>query len=37
VIDGSYERAVEIVSQVVAITQYPMEVRRVMDETPPQE
>ncbi|GID27870.1 YciI family protein [Paractinoplanes brasiliensis] len=37
VIEGGYERAVEIVSQVVAVTQYPMEVRRVMDETPPGE
>jgi hypothetical protein len=37
VIEGSYERAIEIVSQVVAVTQYPMEVRRVMDETPPQD
>ncbi|WP_433369795.1 YciI family protein [Actinoplanes sp. CA-142083] len=37
VIEGSHERAVEIVSQVVAVTRYPMEVRRVMDETPPQE
>jgi hypothetical protein len=36
VIDGTHERAVEIVSRVVAVTEYPMEIRRVMDE-PPQE
>jgi hypothetical protein len=37
VIEGTYERAVEITSQVVAVTGYPMEVRRVMDEPPPQD
>ena len=35
VIEGTEERAVEIVSQVVAYTGAPMEVRRVMDEPPP--
>ena len=34
IIEGSYERAVEIASRVVAVTEYPMEVRRVMDEPP---
>ncbi|WP_243706510.1 YciI family protein, partial [Micromonospora sp. KC721] len=34
VIEGSYERAVEIASQVVAVTEFPMEVRRIMDEPP---
>jgi hypothetical protein len=33
IIEGSHERAIEIASQVVAVTEYPMEVRRVMDET----
>jgi hypothetical protein len=33
IIEGSYERAVEIVSQVVAVTEYPMEIRRVMDQS----
>jgi hypothetical protein len=37
IIEGSYERAVEIASQVVAVTHYPMEVRQVMDEAPPQD
>jgi hypothetical protein len=37
VIEGSYERAVEIAAQVVAVTEYPMEVRRVMDEPPAQD
>jgi hypothetical protein len=36
IIDGDHERAVEIASQVVAVTQYPMEIRRIMDEPPPQ-
>lgn len=36
VVEAGYERAVEIASQVVAVTQYPMEVRRVMDEPPEQ-
>ena len=32
IIDGTEDRALEIVSQVVAYTGYPMEVRRIMDE-----
>jgi hypothetical protein len=36
IIEGSHERAIEIASQVVAVTEYPMEVRRVMDETAPE-
>lgn len=36
VVEWTPERAVEIASQVVGVTEYPMEVRRVMDE-PPQE
>jgi hypothetical protein len=35
VIEGTEERAVEIVSEVVAYTGVPMEIRRVMDEPPP--
>ncbi len=34
ILDGTEERALEIVSQVVAYTGYPMEVRRIMDEPP---
>jgi hypothetical protein len=34
IIEGSHDRAVEIVSQVVAVTEFPMEIRRVMDEPP---
>jgi hypothetical protein len=33
IIEGSHERAVDIVSQVVAVTEYPMEIRRIMDES----
>jgi len=33
IIEGSHERAVEIASQVVAVTEYPMEIRRVMDQS----
>jgi len=35
-VDVSEERAIEIASQVVAYTEYPMEVRRIMhgDDTP---
>jgi hypothetical protein len=33
VIEGSHERAVEIALQVVAVTEYPMEIRRVMDQS----
>ena len=36
IIEGGYQRAVEIASQVVAVTRYPMEVRRIMDEPPQQ-
>ena len=36
IIEGSHERAIDIVSQVVAVTGYPMEIRRVMDEPPEQ-
>jgi len=36
ILEGDHERAVEIASQVVAITQYPMEIRRIMDEPPQQ-
>lgn len=32
IIDGTEDRALEIVSQVVAYTGYPMEVRRIMDD-----
>ena len=34
VLEGSEERAIEITSRVVAYTEYPMEIRRIMDETP---
>jgi hypothetical protein len=37
IIEGTYERAVDVASQVVAVTGYPMEVRRIMDEPPPQD
>ena len=37
VVECTPERAVEIASQVVAVTEYPMEVRRVMDEPPAQD
>ena len=33
IVETSHERAIEIASRVVAVTEYPMEVRRVMDET----
>jgi hypothetical protein len=33
IIEGSRERAIEIASQVVAVTEYPMEVPRVMDQS----
>jgi len=32
VVDVSEERAIEVASQVVAVIEYPMEVRRIMDE-----
>ena len=31
IVEATHERALEIVAQVVAVTEYPMEVRRVMD------
>jgi hypothetical protein len=36
IIEADHDRAIEIASQVVAVTQYPMEVRRLMDEPPHQ-
>jgi hypothetical protein len=36
IIEADHDRAIEIASQVVAVTQYPMEVRRIMDEPPHQ-
>ncbi|WP_241835248.1 YciI family protein [Pseudofrankia asymbiotica] len=36
IVEASHERAVEIASRVVAVTEYPMEIRRVMDEPPQQ-
>jgi hypothetical protein len=32
IVETSHERALEIASRVVAVTEYPMEVRRIMDE-----
>src|ERR1700738_3039153 len=32
IVEGSEQRALEIASQVVAVIEYPMEVRRIMDE-----
>jgi hypothetical protein len=37
VVECTHERALEIAAQVVAVTEYPMEVRRVMDEPPAQD
>ncbi|MFB9449465.1 YciI family protein [Dactylosporangium vinaceum] len=37
ILDCSHERALQIAAQVVAVTEYPMEVRRVMDEPPAQD
>jgi hypothetical protein len=37
IIEATHERAIEIAAQVVAVTEYPMEVRRIMDEPPPHE
>ncbi len=34
IVDVSEDRAIEIASQVVAFIEYPMEVRRIMDEPP---
>ena len=36
IVDVSEERALEIASQVVAYTEFPMEVRQIMDEPPQQ-
>jgi hypothetical protein len=36
IVEAGHERAVEIASRVVAVTEYPMEIRRIMDEPPPQ-
>jgi hypothetical protein len=36
IVDVSADRAAEIASRVVAYTEYPMEVRRIMDEPPQQ-
>jgi hypothetical protein len=37
IVETTKERAIEIASQVVAITEYPMEVRAIMDESAPPE
>jgi hypothetical protein len=37
IIECDHGRAVEIAAQVVAVTEYPMEIRRIMDEPPPQD
>jgi hypothetical protein len=34
IVEVTEERAIEIASQVVALTEYPMEVRRIMDQPP---
>ena len=34
IVEASEDRALEIASRVVAYTEYPMEVRRIMDEQP---
>lgn len=34
IVDVAEQRAIEIASQVVAVTEYPMEVRHVMDQPP---
>ena len=36
IVECDHERAVEIAGRVVAVTEYPMEIRRVMDEPSPQ-
>ena len=36
IVEASEERALEIASRVVAYTEYPMEVRQIMDEPPQQ-
>jgi hypothetical protein len=34
IVEATQDRAIEIASQVVAFIEYPMEVRRIMDESP---
>ena len=36
IVEATEDRAIEIASQVVAFVEYPMEVRRIMDESPEQ-
>lgn len=36
IVDATEDRAIEIASRVVSYTEYPMEVRRIMDEPPQQ-
>ena len=36
IIEATEERAIEVTAQAVAYSGYPMEVRRIMDEPPPQ-
>jgi hypothetical protein len=36
IVEATEDRAMEIASQVVAFIEYPMEVRRIMDESPEQ-
>jgi hypothetical protein len=36
IVEATEDRAIEIASQVVAFIEYPMEVRRIMDESPEQ-
>jgi hypothetical protein len=37
IVETTHERAIEIASRVVAVVEYPMEVRRIMDESAPPE
>jgi hypothetical protein len=37
IIEATEERAVEVTAQVVGYCGYPLEIRRIMDEAPPQE
>jgi hypothetical protein len=37
IVETTKERAIEIASQVVAVIEYPMEIRRIMDESAPPE
>ena len=36
IVECDHKRAVEIAARVVAVTEYPMEIRRIMDEPPQQ-